>query len=102
MLHTAYVIDNTIYLKKIPIAFHNGSNYNYHFIIQELAQEFEKKITCLGENTEKYITFTVPTEKEGAIIHKNGEEVAKIITYYNLLIAHDLWQAHDQVLSIIL
>ena len=23
-----------------------------------------KKFTCLGENTEKYITFTVPIEKE--------------------------------------
>ena len=35
--------------KKIPIAFHNGSNYDYHFIIKELAEEFKKKTTCLGE-----------------------------------------------------
>ena len=28
--------------KNIPIAFHNGSNYNYHFIIKKLAEEFEK------------------------------------------------------------
>ena len=27
-------------LKNIPIAFHHGSNYNYHFIIIELAEEF--------------------------------------------------------------
>ena len=26
--------------KKIPIVFHNGSNYDYHFIIKELAEEF--------------------------------------------------------------
>ena len=26
--------------KKIPIVFHNGSNYDYHFIIKELAKEF--------------------------------------------------------------
>ena len=26
---------------EIPAAFHNGSNYNYHFIIQELAKEYE-------------------------------------------------------------
>ena len=26
--------------KKIPIAFHNGSNYDYHFIIKKLAEEF--------------------------------------------------------------
>ena len=49
--------------KKNPIAFHNGSNYDYHFIIKELVQEFKTKFTCLGENTENYITFTVPKEK---------------------------------------
>ena len=26
--------------KKIPILFHNGSNYDYHFIIKELTEEF--------------------------------------------------------------
>ena len=26
--------------KKIPIVFYNGSNYDYHFIIKELAEEF--------------------------------------------------------------
>ena len=50
--------------KKIPIVFYNGSNYDYHFIIKELAEEFKKQFTCLGENTEKYITFTVPIEKK--------------------------------------
>ena len=43
--------------KKIPIVFHNGSNYDYHFIIKELAEEFKKQFTCLGENTEKHITL---------------------------------------------
>ena len=32
--------------------------------MKELAEEFEKQLTCLGENTGKYITFTVPIEKE--------------------------------------
>ena len=32
--------------------------------MKELAEEFEKQFTCSGENTEKYITFTVPVEKE--------------------------------------
>ena len=49
--------------KKIPIVFHNGSNHDYHFIIKELAGEFKKQFTCLGESTEKYITFTVPKKK---------------------------------------
>ena len=67
--------------KKNPIVFHNGSNYDYHFIIKELAQEFQKQFTCLGENTAKYITFTVPIEKEVTRIDKNGEEIAKNISY---------------------
>ena len=28
--------------KKCLSVFHNGSNYDYHFIIKELAEEFEK------------------------------------------------------------
>ena len=27
--------------EEIPAVFHNGSNYNYHFIIKELANEFK-------------------------------------------------------------
>ena len=30
--------------KKIPIVFHNGSNYDYHFIIEKLPEEFKKLI----------------------------------------------------------
>ena len=50
--------------KEIPIVFHNGSTYNYHFIIKQLAEEFEGGFEYLGENTEKYITFSVPLKKE--------------------------------------
>ena len=66
--------------KKIPIVFHNGSNYDYHFIIKELAEEFKKQFTSLGENTKKYITFTVPIEKKVTRIDKNGEEITKNIS----------------------
>ena len=30
--------------KTIPIAFHNGSIYDYHFIIKELAKAYEKEL----------------------------------------------------------
>ena len=49
--------------KEIPIIFHDGSTYDYHFIIRELVKEFEGNFECLGENTEKYITFSVPIKK---------------------------------------
>ena len=39
--------------KEIPVLFHNGSAYNYHFIIEQSAKEFKGSFDCLGENTEK-------------------------------------------------
>ena len=57
----AYDICNLRYRisNESPVVFHNGSTYNYHFIIKELAEEFEGQFECLGENAEKYITFSV-------------------------------------------
>ena len=49
---------------EIPVVFHNGSNYDYHFIIKKLVNEFEKQFESLGKNTEKYKNFSVPIEKE--------------------------------------
>ena len=62
---------------KIPIAFHNESNHDYHIIIKEL-KEFEKQFTCSGENTEKYITLAVPIEKQVTRIDKNGEDTKNV------------------------
>ena len=56
-------------LKEIPVVFHNGSTYDYHFIIKQLARKFKGNFECLGENTEKYITFSVRIKKE----HDNGK-----------------------------
>ena len=50
--------------KEILVVFHNGSTYDYHFIINKLAKEFDGQLECLGENAEKYITFSVPIRKE--------------------------------------
>ena len=59
--------------QEIPVKIHNGSKYDYHFIIRKLAEEFKGQFECLGENTKKYIAFSVPIKKE----HDNG----KTITY---------------------
>ena len=56
--------------------FHNGSIYDYHFIIEELVENFEGNFECLGENTEKYITFSVPIKKK--IENKDLEITYKI------------------------
>ena len=73
---------NLLYLwRKLRIVFHNGSNYDYHFIKIELAEEFKEQFTCLRESTEKYITFTVPIGKELTRIDKDEEEITKHISY---------------------
>ena len=51
--------------KEMPVVFRNGFTYCYHFIMKELAKAFKIKFECFGENTEKYITFSVPFEREG-------------------------------------
>ena len=53
--------------KEIPIVIHNSSIYDYHFIIKELVKEIEGNFECLGENTEKYIIFSVPIKKRSRI-----------------------------------
>ena len=58
--------------------FHDGSTYDYHFIIKELAEEFEGEFECLGENTEKYITFSVPIKKETTEKKKDKDDNDKI------------------------
>ena len=46
-------------------------------MIKELAEYFEKKIICLGENTEEYITFSVLIQREITEINKNREKKLK-------------------------
>ena len=58
--------------KDIPIIIHNAS-YDTHFIINQLAEEFNGELNCIGENMEKYITFSVPM--------KNKCDDSKTITY---------------------
>ena len=61
--------------KEIFVVFHNGSIYDYRFIIKELVEECEGQFTGLGKNTKKYITFFVPIEKKVARIDKKGKEI---------------------------
>ena len=51
--------------KETPIVSHKLSKYNYQ---------------CLGENTKKHITFSVPIEQEVTRIDKKGEEIIKTIS----------------------
>ena len=49
--------------KEIPIIIHNAS-YDNNFILNQLAKEFKGELNCIGNNMEKYITFSVPLKQE--------------------------------------
>ena len=47
------------------MVFHNGSNYGYHFIIKEVAKEFEGHFKCFGENTDVHKVFCTNQKRTG-------------------------------------
>ena len=72
VLYCHYIVKFRGAPKEIPIIIHNDS-YDTHFTLNQLAIEFKGELNCIGDNMEKYITFSVPIKKE----YDNG----KTITY---------------------
>ena len=66
---------------EIPVVFHNGSKYDYHFIIKELESEFEGSFECIEENREIYKIFSVPIKKEALNINKDGSKSVETMSY---------------------
>ena len=83
--------------RETPVVFHNGSTYDYHFIIKELVEEFEGQFECLGENAEKFITFSVPIKKQITKIDKDGNDKTVDISYKIKLI--DIFRLTSSSLS---
>ena len=68
-------------LAKIFIVFHNLSVYDYHFIIKRLVEFLGGQLICLRENAKKFITFSVPIEKDVTRIDEKGKQITKTISY---------------------
>ena len=49
--------------ENIPTVIHNAS-YDTRFIINQLTEKFKGELNCIGENMEKYITFSAPILKK--------------------------------------
>ena len=41
-------------------------------MLNQLAIEFKGELNCIGDNKEKYITFSVPVKKD--VINNNGDK----------------------------
>ena len=46
-------------------------------MIDQLAEEFKGELNCVGENMEKYVTFSAPIKKEG----DNGKKIAYKLSF---------------------
>ena len=69
---------------EIPVVFPNGSNYDYHFIIKKLANEFEGQFECLGENKRKSKTFCSNKKKKSQNLIKMVMKLLKLhLTKFN-------------------
>ena len=66
---------------EIIVVFHRGLNYDYHFMMKKLTNEFEGKFGCIGEDKDKYKTFFVPLQKEIRKIDQEGNETFETISY---------------------
>ena len=64
--------------RSIPAILYNGSNYDFHLLIKELAKEFKSNMRCIGENTEKYISISVNFQEEK---EEEEDSFKKIKTY---------------------
>ena len=62
----------------IPVIFHNGSIYDNHLIIKQISEDFNGSFTCTGENTEKYITFSMNVVKKDTSIKKKRPETFRL------------------------
>ena len=79
---TAHFICNIRYSlqNEIFTAFHHGFNYDYDFIIEEVAIEFKGELYCYEENTEKYKICSVPITKVKRF-NTNRKQITKTISY---------------------
>ena len=61
----AHLICNLRYSTQIdiPVFFHNGANFDFNWIINELAKEFRSEMRCIPLNTNKYMSFSIPIKK---------------------------------------
>ena len=71
--HSICSLKYKVLKETLIIIIHNAS-YDTHFMLNQLAIEFKDELNGIGDNMEKYITFSVPIKKE--VINNNGDKKA--------------------------
>ena len=57
--------------KEIPVVFHNGSTYDYHFITEQLAKQFKVSFDCLGETLKNILLFLYQLKKSIIMVKRS-------------------------------
>ena len=70
-----------VLLKEIPVVFHNGSIYDYHFKIKKLAENLKVNLNVWEKKQEKCITFSLPLKKENDNRKKITQKLKFIDSY---------------------
>ena len=52
------------------MVFHNGSTYDYHFIIKELAETFEGQFEYLGKTQKNILLFQYQLKKDSTMVNQ--------------------------------
>ena len=67
--------------KDIPALVHNGTNYDFNIIINELGKEIRSELNCIPLNGEKFMSFSIPIKKK---IYANSNNTKKKLLPCNL------------------
>ena len=80
---------------EIPVVCHRSSNYDYHFIITELANEFVGQFDFLEKTKKSTNLFRFQYKRKiQKLIKMVMKRFKPYLTKQNLLIVQDLWQVH--------
>ena len=77
---------------------HNAS-YDTHFILNHLAIKFKGEHNCIGDNMEKYITFSVPIKKQ--VNNYDGNDSKKKMITYTLKFIDSFRFMPDSLLNLV-
>ena len=66
----------------IPVFFHNGTNYDFNLLIEQLAKEYKSDINCIPLNNNKYMSFSVPIKKE--VLEASNDDDDKKVRMHSL------------------
>ena len=84
--------------KDIPVFFHNGTNYDFNLIINELAKEFRSELQCIPLNGEKFMSLSIPIKKK---TYANSKNTKKKLLTYNLRFIDSTRHMNESLLTFV-